>query len=225
MVEAGVLYRFTSRRFAGLLLAERLSRYQASQDAIVLALPRGGVPVGYEIARAIHLPLDVFQVRKLGVPGHEELAMGAIGSGGGCYLNREVIDALHISQGEIESVAKRETAELERRERLYRDDRPRRPLGGKVAIVVDDGVATGSSMFAAIETLRSECVARIVVAIPVGPVETCERIASLTEELICLRTPEPFYAVGTWYERFEQVSDNEVRALLEDAQRRTDRRD
>jgi putative phosphoribosyl transferase len=219
-MEAGALYRFKSRRFAGLLLAERLLRYQASQEAIVLALPRGGVPIGYEIARVLHLPLDVFQVRKLGVPGHEELAMGAIGSGGGRYLNREVIDSLHISQGEIESVTRRETAELERRERLYRDNRPRRALAGRLAIVVDDGVATGSSMFAAIETLRSERVARIVVAIPVGPIETCESIARTADELTCLQTPEPFYAVGTWYERFEQVSDDEVRDLLADAQSR-----
>ncbi len=220
-MNASLLYRFKSRRFAGLLLAERLLRLEEEPNAIVLALPRGGVPVGYEIARALHLALDVFQVRKLGVPGHEELAMGAIGSGGGRYLNREVIDALHISQDEIESVTKREKAELERRERLYRNNRPRRALGGKIAIVVDDGVATGSSMFAAIETLRSERVERIVVAVPVGPIETCERIAAMADELICLRMPEPFYAVGTWYERFEQVDDDEVNALLADAEKRS----
>jgi putative phosphoribosyl transferase len=219
-MEASLMLRFRSRRFAGVLLAEELNRYAAADGVIVLALPRGGVPVGYEIARTLHLPLDVFQVRKLGVPGHEELAMGAIGSGGGRYLNREVIDSLHISQAEIESVARRESAELERRERLYRDSRPRKDVVGKTVILADDGVATGSSMFAAIETLRSERVARIVVAIPVGPVETCERLRELADELVCLQMPEPFYAVGTWYERFNQVEDDEVRALLRDAEER-----
>lgn len=219
-MEASLMLRFRSRRFAGVLLAEELSRYAGADGVIVLALPRGGVPVGYEIARTLHLPLDVFQVRKLGVPGHEELAMGAIGSGGGRYLNREVIDSLHISQAEIESVARRESAELERRERLYRDSRPRKDVAGKTVILADDGVATGSSMFAAIETLRSERVARIVVAIPVGPVETCERLREIADDLVCLQMPEPFYAVGTWYERFNQVEDDEVRALLRDAEER-----
>lgn len=182
----------------------------------MLALPRGGVPVGYEVARSLGLPLDVFQVRKLGVPGREELAMGAVGSSG-VYLNREVIEALQIGEAELDGVVQRERALLERRERTYREVRPQAAVFGTTCILVDDGVATGSSMFAAIEALRAQQPECIVAAVPVGPAETCGRLAIAADDVVCLQTPETFYAVGTWYEEFEQVGDDEVRALLANA--------
>jgi len=220
-VETQTLRRFKTRREAGRELVRSLSKYTGDPSAVVLALPRGGVPVAYEVAMALRLPMDVFEVRKLGVPGHEELAMGAIGSGGGWYLNREIIGALDVDRAQIAAVVERERAELKRRERLYRDSRPRQEIDGKTVILVDDGVATGASMFAAIGALRSSHVARIVVAVPVGAVETCETLRGEVDELVCLRMPEQFYAVGTWYERFDQVSDDQVRALLNDAYGRT----
>lgn len=206
--------RFQSRGEAAELLAERLELYADASDTIVLALPRGGVPIGYSVAVALRLPLDVFNVRKLGVPGREELAMGAVGSGGACYLNHDVIDALKIGSGDIESVIAKEREEIEQRESLYRAGRPPADVLGKRIILVDDGVATGSTMYAAIEALRANGAREIVVAIPVGPAETCSQLATLADQVICLKTPEPFYAVGAWYADFAQVSDDQVRALL-----------
>jgi putative phosphoribosyl transferase len=213
--------RFRDRSDAGKMLAELLSVYTERKNAVVLALPRGGVPVAYEVAMALRLPLEVFQVRKLGVPGHEELAMGAIGSGGGRYLNRDVIDALRIEESTIEKVALRERLELDRREKLYRDSRPLPDLQEKTIILVDDGIATGASVLAAVETLRSEGVAHVIVAVPVAPMDTVDRLRLTADEVVCLQMPEPFYSVGTWYQRFDQVGDDEVRMLLNDAAKRS----
>lgn len=202
------------RREAGALLAKKLTRYANDPNAVVLGVPRGGVPVAYEIARALSLPLDAFEVRKLGTPGHEELAMGAIASGGSVYLNDRLIAELGISHEELAAEVGRERRELERRERLYRDHRPRPELTGKSVILVDDGLATGASIFAAIEALRTLTPGRIVVATPVAPRETIEELRSEVDEVACWVTPEPFYAVGAAYEAFPQVSDDEVRSLL-----------
>ena len=209
--------QFSDRRDAGLLLAKKLAGYANDPNVVVLGLPRGGIPVAWEIARALGAPLDAFEVRKLGVPGHEELAMGAIGSGGALYLNTEAIDALGISPEQIDRVVALEKRELERREKLYRDSRPRPNLTGKTAILVDDGIATGSSMQAAIASLRRHHPARIVVAIPVAPAESLDEFRAEVDEVVCWTTPEPFYAVGAAYADFAQVSDDEVRALLEQA--------
>jgi putative phosphoribosyl transferase len=187
----------------------------------VLALPRGGVPVGFEVAQALHAPLDVFLVRKLGVPGHEELAMGAIASGGVRVLNDDVLRMLDIPQRVIDAVAAAETHELERRERLYRGERPPPDVGSKVVILVDDGLATGSSMRAAIAALRQLEPAKVVVAVPVGARETCREFqdeTDETDETVCASTPEPFLAVGYWYDDFEPTSDEEVRELLSRSQ-------
>jgi putative phosphoribosyl transferase len=211
--------RFRDREHAGQILAQKLSRYANRNDVLVLALPRGGVPVGYKVARALRAPLDVFLVRKLGVPRHEELAMGAIASGGVRVLNEEVVDGLHIPPQIIERVAQRETKELERRERLYRDDRPSPDVRDKTVILIDDGLATGSTMRAAAEALRKQSPARIVVAVPVAAASTCEEFQQLVDEIICAATPEPFHAVGIWYEQFDQTTDEEVRELLERARR------
>jgi putative phosphoribosyl transferase len=216
-----VSQRFRHRREAGELLARRLNRYAGDPNTIVLALPRGGVPAGLAVAEHLRLPLEVFQVRKLGVPGREELAMGAVGSGGGCYLNYDVIDTLHIDRAEIDAAIASGRAELERRERLYHGDRASLTLINKRIILVDDGIATGSTMFAAIDTLRSQHVKEIVVGIPVGPLETCEQLRAEADEVVCLRTPEPFYAVGTWYQDFQQVGDAEVKSILDQAAART----
>jgi putative phosphoribosyl transferase len=206
--------RFRNRQEAGRLLAERLQEH-GGRDVIVLALPRGGVPVGLEIARALGVPLDVFLVRKLGLPGQEELAMGAIASGGARVLNEDLVTTLGLSSEVIDSVAAREQAELERRERVYRGDRPAPDVGGRTVIVVDDGLATGSSMRAAVAALRQRGPARIVVAVPAAPRQTRDELAPQVDELVVLKTPHPFYAVGAWYEDFSEVSDDEVRALLE----------
>ena len=210
--------RFRDRREAGRFLARELAAYANRPDVIVLALPRGGVPVGYEIAQALHAPLDVFLVRKLGVPGHEEYAMGAIASGGVSVLNEEVVQRLGISPYQIETVAAREQRELERRERAYRGDRPEPEIRGRTVILVDDGLATGASMQAAVLALRRLQPARIVVAVPVAAPETCEQLREIADEVVCATTPEPFYAVGLWYEDFSQTSDEEVRALLAQAE-------
>jgi len=180
----------------------------------VLALPRGGVPVGYEVARALEAPLDVFLVRKLGVPGHEELAMGAIASGGVRVVNEDVARMLGLREDVLDAVAAREQQELQRREQLYRDDRPPADVRGRTVILVDDGLATGSTMRAAVAALRRKGASHIVVAAPVGAAETCEAFAAEADDAICARTPEPFYAVGLWYEDFSQTSDDEVRMLL-----------
>jgi putative phosphoribosyl transferase len=207
--------RFEDRVDAGRLLAAALApRFGGRGGVLVLALPRGGVPVGYEVARALGAPLDVFLVRKLGAPGHEELAMGAIASGGVRVLNRAVIEALGVPQGAIEEAAEREARELERRERAYRGDRPHPDVRGRTVLLVDDGLATGSTMMAAAAALRRMDPAAVVVAVPVGAAETCEALRGRADEVVCLRTPEPFRAVGLWYRDFDQTTDDEVRGLL-----------
>jgi putative phosphoribosyl transferase len=206
---------FRDRDEAGRLLAARLAGYADRPDVLVLALPRGGVPIGYEVARALHVPLDVFIVRKLGVPGHEEFAMGAVASGGVRVINDQVVKALRIPDYVIDAVAQWEQQEVERRERLYRGNRPPPDVHGKTVILVDDGLATGSTMLAAVEALRRLGPARIIVAVPVASPDTCELLKEKVDEVVCAVTPEPFYAVGLWYEDFSQVSDEEVRELLQ----------
>jgi len=207
--------RFRDRADAGRRLAARLSGRPELADAVVLALPRGGVPVGREIADALGADLDVMVVRKLGVPGHEELAMGAIASGGVRIMNDEVLSMLYISETDVERVAMREQAELERRERAYRGMRPAPRVRGRIAILVDDGVATGSTIRAAIAALRRQEPARIIVAIPVAPPDVCEMLQQEADEVICLLTPEPFGAISLWYDSFPQLSDEDVRVLLQ----------
>jgi len=196
------------------MLASRLSAYADRPDVVVLALPRGGVPVAYEVAKALHAPMDVFLVRKLGVPGHEEYAIGAMASGGVRVLNRDVVEALRIPNEVVEQVIAREQRELERREREYRGDRPFPDLRGKTVILVDDGLATGSTMLAAVMALRQKQPARIVVAVPVGSPETCDAFRDHVDEIVCAITPDPLYGVGLWYTDFSQTSDDEVRKLL-----------
>jgi putative phosphoribosyl transferase len=208
---------FHDRREAGRFLAGKLIRYANRRDVLVLALPRGGVPVAFEVARALNAPLDLFLVRKLGVPGHEELAMGAIASGGVCVLNDDVVRPLRIHRRVIDAIAAEEKAELERREREYRGDRPAPNVQGQTAILIDDGLATGSTMRAAVTALRRLSPARIVVAVPVGAPETCAEFKDEADEAICALEPEPFYSVGLWYKDFSQTTDEEVRDLLERA--------
>ena len=205
--------RFRDRAEAGRALAAELSSYKNRNDVIVFAVPRGGVPVAYEVARALGAPLDVFLVRKLGVPGHEEYAMGAIAEGGAMVLSEGVIRELHIPQRAVEATVQKERAELERRARQYRSGPPPQ-VRGRTVILVDDGLATGSSMRAAVAALRSLDPARIVVAVPVAARDTCEALRDEADEVVCARTPEPFRAVGLWYEDFEQTSDEEVGELL-----------
>jgi putative phosphoribosyl transferase len=206
--------QFRDRREAGRQLAEALARYAGQPGVLVLALPRGGVPVGYEVARVLQAPLDVMLVRKLGVPGHEELAMGAIASGGVRIVSNEVVSILGIDEREIAAVAAAEEAELDRRERAYRNGRATPDVRGRTVILVDDGLATGSTMRAAAAALRAQGAKRLVVAVPVAPQETCEALRSEVDEVICAREPEPFLAVGVWYEDFSQTTDDEVRELL-----------
>ena len=206
---------FRDRTEAGELLAERLSEYAGRSDVLVLGLPRGGVPVAYEVARALGVPLDVLVVRKLGVPGHEELAMGAIASGGVCMLNEDTVEALRIPRSVVDAVVARELRELERRERAYRGNRPPPSVHDRTVILVDDGLATGSTMRAAVAALRRLGPARIVVAVPTAAPSTCEEFRHEADECICDITPDPFYAVGLWYEDFSQTTDDEVRDLLE----------
>jgi len=206
---------FRNRIEAGELLARKLRRYADRPDIIVLALPRGGVPVANEVAKSLHAPLDVFLVRKLGVPGQEELAMGAIATGGVRVLNEDVVRALKIPQSVIESVAAQEARELERRERLYRGDRLAPDVNGRTVILVDDGLATGSSMRAAVAALRQKNPRRIVVAVPIAAAATCREFEAEVDEIVCYQTPEPFYSVGLWYEDFSQTTDEEIRQLLE----------
>ena len=208
---------YANRREAGAALAAELSQYRSRGDVVVLALPRGGVPVGYEVARALEVPLDVFVVRKLGAPGHRELAMGAIASGGVRVLNRDVIGWYGISPAAIEATAREELAELERRERAYREGRGGLDLKGKTVILVDDGLATGSTMKAAVQAVRERGPARIVVAAPVGAPQTCNELQELADEVLCARTPQDFAAVGQWYADFSQTEDGEVRELLREA--------
>jgi predicted phosphoribosyltransferase len=206
--------RFAGRRHAGRELALLLSRYAHRQDVVVLGLPRGGMPVAFEVAQALGAPLDVFLVRKLGVPGHEELAMGAIASGGVTVLNHDVIEAVGISRPEIDGVAARERAELERHELSYREGRPALDVRGRVGILVDDGLATGATMRAAISALRNRAAGSTVVAVPTAPRETCAALQAEADEVICAMTPDPFMAVGLWYRDFSPTADEEVRSLL-----------
>jgi predicted phosphoribosyltransferase len=205
---------FPDRRVAGRYLASRLAPYANRDDTLVLALPRGGVPVAYEVAKALRAPLDVFVVRKLGVPGHEELAMGAVASGGVFVLNNRVVQALQIPPPVIDAVAAKEREELARRERLYRGERAPLDVRGRTVILVDDGLATGSTMKAALAALRDQGAARSVVAVPVAAEESCAEMRPLADEVVCAVTPDPFHAVGVWYADFGQTSDDEVRALL-----------
>lgn len=213
--------RFSDRHEAGRRLARELAEYAGRSDVIVLALPRGGVPVASEVARALNAPLDVFVVRKLGLPGQEELAIGAIASNGARVLNQEVIRAYGISPEEIERIAQIEADELRRRERQYRGDRPFPSVAGRTVILVDDGLATGSSMRVAVVALRQAQPRAIVVAVPVAAAETCEAFRDVTDDVVCALTPEPFFAVGLWYDDFEQTTDEEVRVLLSRANART----
>jgi putative phosphoribosyl transferase len=205
---------FRDRRDAGEQLAEKLRHYAGRDDVVVLALPRGGVPVAFEVARDLSAPLDVFVVRKLGVPWHPELAMGAIASGGIRVLNPDVIGPLGISDDAIEEVAEDEGRELERREAAYRDGWSRPDVYNKIVILVDDGLATGSTMRAAVRAIRRRMPGRVVVAIPVGASDTCREMRSEADEVVCVVTPEPFYGVGSWYDDFSQTTDEEVRELL-----------
>ncbi|HEV7864086.1 MAG TPA: phosphoribosyltransferase family protein, partial [Acidimicrobiia bacterium] len=208
---------FRDRRDAGRILAAELERYRGRPDVVVLALPRGGVPVAYEVATALQAPLDVFLVRKLGVPGHEELAMGAIASGGVVVLNDDVVRALGLGPDAIQQVAEREAQELQRREEAYREGRPMADVAGRVVILVDDGLATGSSMRAAILALRRLRPARLVVAVPAAPSSTCQELAAEVDEVVCATTPSPFFAVGRSYWDFTQTTDEEVQELLRSA--------
>jgi predicted phosphoribosyltransferase len=207
--------KFTDRQEAGTILAEYLKDYANKSNVIILALPRGGVPVAYEIATALAIPLDIFIVRKLGVPGHEELAMGAIASGGIVIFNKALVNQLNLEQSSIDNVLQVEQKELLRRELLYRGDRPFPELLGKTIILVDDGIATGSTMFAAVKALRKHKPASIIIAVPVAARETCEEMNTLVDKIICPLQPINFYAVGLWYENFSQTSDHEVIELLE----------
>jgi len=208
---------FQDRRDAGRFLATKLANYANRPDVLVLALPRGGVPVAFEVAKALNAPLDIFLVRKLGVPGHEELAMGAIATGGTRVLNQEVVQALGISPEVIGWVAAKELQELRRRERLYRGQRPPPDVQGRTVILIDDGLATGATMRAAVVALRQQGPARIVVAVPTAAPSTCAEFETEVDEIVCAVTPEPFYGVGLWYANFSQTTDEDVRNLLEDA--------
>ncbi|HEY8101955.1 MAG TPA: phosphoribosyltransferase [Burkholderiaceae bacterium] len=213
------LKRFNNRMQAGAFLSQRLRVFFQHPNAIVLALPRGGVQVGFSIAKILEIPLDVMLVRKLGVPGHEEYAMGAIANGGLCVLQHEVLEALEIPTSVVENMAQRALLEIDRQEKLYRSIRTGIPLRGRIVILVDDGMATGSSMLIAAKTLRKEMPARIILATPVAPPDVCEKLREEVDEIICLNTPDPFYAVGLWYENFEQITDAEVMRLLEESER------
>jgi len=208
---------FRDRADAGRFLAGMLTDYADRSDVLVLALPRGGVPVAFEVARALGAPLDVFLVRKLGVPGHEELAMGAIASGGVRTLNTDVVNKLRIPSEVIDAVTAREGRELQRREHDYRGERPEPDVRGRVVILIDDGLATGSTMRSAVAALRHQDPGRLVVAVPVASASTCEEFRGEVDEVVCAHAPEPFYAVGIWYEDFSQTTDGEVYSLLSQA--------
>lgn len=208
---------FRDRIHAGQVLAQRLMQYANREDVLVLAVPRGGVPVGFEVAQALHAPLDVFVLRKLGVPWQEELAFGAVASGGVRVVEQETIDALGLTSEEIEAVVEREQSELRRRERAYRDDRPAPHVQGKTVLLVDDGIATGSSMLAAIAALHQLKPAKIVVAVPVAAASTSKRLQKIADEFVAVEAPATFYAVGQFYADFQPTSDEEVVDLLERA--------
>jgi len=206
--------RFQDRRDAGQQLAGKLAHYRHRPGLQVLALPRGGVPVAYEVAKALRAPLDIFVVRKLGLPGHEEFAIGAIATGGVRVLDEDVIQQIGLSSAEVERVTANELRELERRERDYRGNRPPPEIAGRTVILIDDGLATGSTMRAAVAALKLEHAEKIIIAVPVAPPETCAAIGKDVDEIVCAVTPEPFLAVGLWYRDFSQTSDEEVRQLL-----------
>jgi predicted phosphoribosyltransferase len=206
--------RFRDRGEAGGLLAAKLAGYANRPDVVVLALPRGGVPVAYEVAQALGAPLDIFVVRKLGIPGYEELAMGAVATGGVRVLNDRLVSALGVPDYVVDAVTAWEQQELARRERAYRGAQPPPDVQGRTVILVDDGLATGATMHAAVQALRQQRPARIVVAVPAASPETCEQLRAEVDEVICAVTPEPFHAVGLWYEDFSQTTDEEVRELL-----------
>ncbi|HEY1214992.1 MAG TPA: phosphoribosyltransferase [Bryobacteraceae bacterium] len=212
---------FRDRTDAGKVLAERVVHSVHDRDVLVLGLPRGGVPVAFEIAHALHAELDVFLVRKLGLPGHEELAIGAIASGGVRVLNEALLAELHLSPKLIDQIAAREERELRRREELYREGRPPLPVRNRTVLLVDDGLATGASMKAAAQALQLQGPKRLIVAVPVAASQTCDEFRMHVDEVICAYTPQPFMAVGLWYEDFSQTTDQEVQQLLEDAARQT----
>ena len=205
---------FANRKAAGRALATRLRKYAGRPDVLVLALPRGGVPVAFEVAEILGAPLDLFLVRKLGTPGHHELAMGAIASGGVRVLNDDVVRRYGVSPAAIDAVAEEEQQELDRREAAYREGRAPVPLEGRVVILIDDGLATGSTMTAAVQAVRRRKPAQVIVAVPVGARETCGDLSAIADEVVCARMPEPFSAVGQWYLDFDQTTDEEVRQLL-----------
>jgi putative phosphoribosyl transferase len=205
---------YRDRQHAGVELAAHLGHFKSRKDVVVLALPRGGVPVAYEVARALDAPLDVFLVRKLGMPGHRELAMGAIASGGVHVLNEDVVRWYGISARTIDEVTRAEQAELERREHEYRDGRTPVELRDRIVLLIDDGLATGSTMKAAVQAVRAHAPSRIVVAVPVGSPDSCHEFADIADEIVCARAPEHFAAVGQWYRDFSQTTDGQVRDLL-----------
>jgi putative phosphoribosyl transferase len=216
-MKEGKMERFTDRRHAGRILAQKLSAYTGQTDVIVLALPRGGVPVAYEVALALNAPLDIFLVRKLGLPGREELAIGAIASGGIRVLNEDIIRVLGVPNEVINIVARNELQELERREHTYRGDRPAPDLRDRKVILIDDGLATGASMRAAVVGVRAQHPARLVIAVPAAAPELCNAFQFEVDEMVCAMTPEPFYGLSRWYEDFSQTTDAEVRMFLEEA--------
>jgi putative phosphoribosyl transferase len=207
----------TNRIEAGRLLADALQSYAGGSDVLILALPRGGVPVAFEVARKLNVPLDLMLVRKLGVPGQRELAMGALASGGSKVMNQELVESLRLSEATLQAVINEEEQELERRERAYRGNRPPPDVQDRRVILVDDGLATGATMRVAIAALRQQQPARIIVAIPVAPSSTVEKLRQEADEVFCLATPEPFFAIGRWYVDFSQTSDEEVHDLLDQA--------
>jgi predicted phosphoribosyltransferase len=220
MGDADYPTRFADRAQAGQFLAQSLLAYADRPDVLVLALPRGGVPVAYEVAVALRLPLDVFVVRKLGVPGREELAFGAVAGDGTRVLNREVIDSLHISDADVRRVTQAELRELQRREAAYRGNRPPVRIRQRVILLIDDGLATGATMRAAVMALRQQHPAQIIISVPTASRQACGDMRPIVDDVICEMTPEPFYAVGLWYEDFSPVTDDEVKAMLVRAYRR-----
>jgi putative phosphoribosyl transferase len=210
--------QFKNRQAAGKFLAQKMLKYREEPNLLVLALPRGGVPVAVEVAKLLDAPMDLFMVRKLGVPNHEELALGAVATGGARVLNRKVIEAFHVTQAELDAVIEAEMKELERRQRVYRSNRPLPQIQGRTIILIDDGLATGASMRAAILALSQQKPRKIIVGVPTASVETCNEFRQYVDEIVCAITPDQFYAVGLWYKDFAQVTDEEVHRLMLDMQ-------